>query len=88
MKYFILITLCYLLCRYIKPIWKALIIGVLSYILISLIIVIKTAPPDTKFNFTRTSLTHFAAGETGEFLAYFLIGYVIFFISDKSKKTE
>jgi peptidoglycan/LPS O-acetylase OafA/YrhL len=88
MKIIILIALCYLLCRFIKPIWKALLIGAVGYILISFIIMTTTVPPDTKLNITGTSFSYFAAGALGEFLAYFSIGYVIFLIFNKSKKTD
>lgn len=86
MKIIILITLCYLLCRFVKPIWKALLIGTVSYVLISFIISTATVPPDAKLNITGTSFSYFAAGALGEFLVYFTIGLIIFLIFNKSKK--
>jgi ABC-type Mn2+/Zn2+ transport system permease subunit len=88
MKIIILIALCYLLCRFIKPIWKAFIVGIFSYILISFIIMTATVPPDAKLNITGSSFSYFAAGALGEFLVYFAIGLVIFLIFNKSKKAD
>lgn len=88
MKIIILIALCYLLCRFVKPIWKALIIGTVSYVLISFIISTTTVPPDAKLNITGSSFSYFAAGAFGEFLAYFAIGLIVFLIFNKSKKPD
>jgi hypothetical protein len=88
MKIIILITLCYFLCRFIKPIWKAFIVGIVSYILISFLIMTATVPPDAKLNITGKSFSYFAADALGEFLVYFTIGLVIFLIFNKTKKPE
>lgn len=80
--------MCCLLCRFIKPIWKAFIVGIVSYILISFIIMTATVPPDAKLNITGSSFSYFAAGAVGEFLAYFTIGLVVFLIFNKSKKSD
>lgn len=88
MKIIILIASSYFLCRFVKPIWKALIVGIVCYILISFLIMLATAPPDAKINITGSSFSYFAAGALGEFLVYFAIGLVIFLIFNKSKKTD
>lgn len=88
MKIIILIALCYLLCRFIKPIWKAFLVGAVSYILISFIVMTTTVPPDSKLNITGSSFLYFAAGAFGEFLAYFVMGLIVFLIFNKSKKSD
>ena len=88
MKILILIALCYLLCRFIKSLWKAFIVGIISYILISFITIIATVPPDAKLNITGSSFLYFAAEALGEFIVYFAIGLVIFLIFNKSKKPD
>ena len=80
--------MCYLLCRFIKPMWKAFIIGIVSYIVISFIIMTATVPPDAKLNITGSSFSYFVAGAFGEFLAYFAMGLIVFLIFNKSKKTD
>jgi uncharacterized membrane protein len=84
----IIIILCFLVCHFIKPIWKAFLVGVFSYIIISFLILIISTSPDSKLNLTGSSFSYFAAGAIGEFLLYFVIGLVIFLIFNKPKKTE
>lgn len=88
MKIIIVITLCYLFCFFIKPIWKAFLAGTVSYILISFIVMTATVPPDAKLNITGSSFAYFAAGAFGEFLAYFAMGLIVFLIFNKSKKPD
>lgn len=47
-----------------------------------------TVPPDAKLNITGKSLTYFAGDALGRFFLYFTIGFVIFLIFNKSKKTD
>lgn len=86
MKIVIAITLCYLLCRFIKPIWKALIVGAACYIFISFIVMTHSVPAGSKLNITSSSLSNFVAVALGEFIVYFALGFIIFLVFNKSPK--
>ena len=86
MQPLIMVIVCYLLCVFIRPIWKGFIVGALGYVIVLFLINMNSHSPNTKLNIADDSLGYFAAGGIGEFAAYFAIGCIIFIISPKFNK--
>lgn len=88
MKTIILILLCIYLYAFIKPLWKAFVIGIVCNILVSFLIMVATVPTQAKLNITLHTFSIFAGEEFVNFLFNFLIGIVIFKIFSKFKKPD
>lgn len=81
----ILVTVAiYLLCMFIRPMWKALLIGYLSYVIISVLIHISSP----NYNSSPRATEYFIAGSMGEGAVPVLIGAALFGIFHKEKKKE
>ena len=88
MKIIIFVTLCYLLCRYIKSKWKAFLVGIIGYLVVSYIILEISISAGTKLNVTTSTISNFIGKALGEYIVYFILGLSIFTIFNKSKKTN
>jgi hypothetical protein len=85
----VMIIGCYLLCRLIKPMWKAFFVGLFVYIGISFLVMIASVVPGTQLNVTGSSLFYFFGGEAAKFFSYFLFGGIIYILTSiKIKKTR
>ena len=88
MKTIIFVTLCFLLCRYIKPKWKAFLVGIVGYLIISFITSGNTISAGSNLYETTSTISYLLGKALGEFLWYFILGLAIFLIFDKLKKTD
>ena len=74
----------YILCVFIKPMWKALLIGYLAIVLVSVLIHISSP----NYNTSPRAMEFFIAGSMGEGAVPILLGAGIFGIFYKEKKKE
>jgi hypothetical protein len=72
----------------IKPMWKAFVFGMLGYVVVSFLLTISLAPPNTTFNFSGNTILNFIASAIGEYVAYFLFGFLIYSIFNRPKRKK